>query len=179
MYQHSSPLGTVGSFILGGNHQFTFWLEMGQRVSAALATTPSNLSIPSADVTGTRYYTVGVDIFSVELVPEYTYVLRNGTGVTLRCPVTLINLGITASILGKTNFNQTGMASANIIPLAFCPAILFDFGRSGLGLGVYMNTWNFITYRYFAPPLARDNDNGLQNFDPTFKQVAVRLLFTY
>ena len=120
-----------------------------------------------------------MDVFSLDIGTEYTYVIKNGYAFTAKLALTLVNVGGMFAIREKGTLKEDAFGSVNLIPLIIKPSIFADFGRSGLDISFYFNPINFLSYRYAAKDVFESKDMGILANDDKIKQFAFQIMFVW
>jgi hypothetical protein len=172
-------LSEVGTIVAGTNHEFRFALEGGMRVGATFGKAEFTDGIPALyNSPDEQLYTVFADLFTVDFTPQYSYVFDEGNAITLRAGLTIVNVGAAAVIPGSGEVLKNTIAYAPFLPLAYRIALLFDLGRSGVGIEFYGNPYTIIGYRY-VPPSLGSLEKGVVFWDSSLARYSVNLAFIF
>lgn len=179
-YTTDYDISNIGNIPINNFSEIRFTLDgifrLGIAMGSSLISSEEELLYPKTEV---RYYRVDIDFFSLSLNPEYTIILKDGYAVTAHFGVDLVNIGGTVSILDKGNLLDHSIGQFNLVPLAFRPAVYFDFGNSGLGIGAYLNPTNILSFRYTSEKLYPDDKWGVKTFDNFFRRYEFQIIFTF
>jgi hypothetical protein len=126
-----------------------------------------------------RMYTAKLDLYSLDIAAEATYVFRNAMAVTLKFGMNIFSLGANIAMPESGRIKDDMFGVVNLIPLLFRPQILFDFGRSVLGVGFLLHSKNFIGYKYVPPNLFYSKDKGIVFNDNFITNYALQIFFRY
>jgi hypothetical protein len=174
-YTRYYDIATIGEIPIDQyNTQVGFYLTGSYRLGATTGENVSDLLSNEKN----KFYVGSLDLFSLFLTSDITYVIDRSYSVTTRLGINLINVGGSLAFQDKRKFKETYMASFNIIPLVISPAVFFDFGRSGLGILLYYNTFNILQYDLVAKTLT-DKTSGLKSMDVLIKKYDFQLIFTF
>ncbi|AFH48679.1 Hypothetical protein IALB_0967 [Ignavibacterium album JCM 16511] len=179
-YTKDYDISNIGNILINNYSEIRFTLDgifrFGLAMGTAVLSSEGELPFPQNEI---KYYEVNMDFFTISLNPEYTIILRDGYAITAHFGIDLINIGGTASIPDKGDLLKYSVGQFNLIPLAFRPAIYFDFGNSGLGIGAYINPSNILSFRYTSEDLYPDDKWGIKTFDNFFKRYEFQIIFTF
>lgn len=125
-----------------------------------------------------KYYMINLDLFGLSFQPEITYVLEHGSALTIFCGVDLINIGGNTAILEKGIIAKHTVASLNIVPICFRPGLLFDFGRSSLGIAGQINSKNILEYRFLSKYLY-PGKNGVDSFGAFIRKFEFQIIYSF
>jgi hypothetical protein len=103
---------------------------------------------------------------------------RNGTGVTGKVEITIINIGATGAMMQNGTLKENGILVANVLPVQISSSVFFDFGRSGLGLTFMFNSSNLLAY-VTAPQALYSADNRGVVSTSLIKAYAWQILYVY
>ena len=179
IYTRSYGVGKIGEIVLGQNHQFVFTLEGCSRLGLGTGTVPDSAFAATGGSLNRQVYVGMVDAFALDFAPEYTFIFGNGYALTLKCNFGLINVGMTAALLEKGQFNTSGNLIADLVPLSFEPSLTLDLGRSGFGVRTHFNKSSLLAYRFVNPPNYGQHEEGLTTTDSTFGRFWVQAMFTF
>lgn len=177
-FTYNYLLFNIASFPLNSNNQISITMDAAFRIGASLGelevTNPPE-NFPSL----LKYYTISADLFSMSIVPDYTYVFESGFAISARFGFNFFNVGGTASLLEKGTFKENTIIVIKIVPMAFNPSLYFDFGRSGLGIGFYINPSNFLSYVIAPDNLYNEEYLGIQFWDNIVEEYEFQVLFNF
>lgn len=179
-YTTDYDISNIGNVPINNYSEIRFTLDgifrLGVAMGSSTISSEEELHYPRTEV---RYYRIDLDFFSLSLNPEYTIILKDGYAITAHFGIDLINVGGTVCILDRGNLLDHSVGQFNLIPLAFRPAVYFDFGNSGLGIGAYLNPTNMLSFRYTSEQLYPDDKWGVKTFDNFFRRYEFQIIFTF
>ncbi|MBL1214947.1 MAG: hypothetical protein HND52_16425 [Ignavibacteriae bacterium] len=175
-FTHNYLLGEIGSYVFAENNRLRFITEGTFRIAAALTEDTPFSALSSVK---SKYYLGLIDVFSLNIGSEYTFVINNGYAFTARLMFTLVNVGGMFSIREKGTLEEDAIGSANLIPLIIKPSLFVDFGRSGLGVSFMFNPVNFLSYKYAPKELFDSKDMGILVNDSSINQFAIQISFVW
>lgn len=156
--------------------QLGFFLQGSYRLGITTGENSSSSNIGQSSYN--KIYVGSIDFFSLFLATEFTYIIDRSYSVTAKLGLNLINVGGTLAFQDKRKFKETFMASINFLPIVVSPSIFFDFGRSGLGIQLFYNTFNILQYDIVAKKLT-EVASGLKSMDAIIKKYDFQILFTF
>lgn len=177
-YTYQYDVSNLGNVALTNNSELRVMLEGIFKVGAAIGEKSVHGTddfYPSSNI---KYYLANLDLFTLSVTPKYTVILDNGYAVCAYLGIDIINLGGSLAVLDQGVIDKHTVGVANIVPLTFRPAVFFDFGRSGVGIGAYINAVNILNYRVSMSHLYPD-ERGLYSFDSFFRKFEFQLIFTF
>jgi hypothetical protein len=176
IFSRQYPLGSFDPIVISRSDQLMFVFEGFFRIGGGMGS--GDIGEPHGPYLNTvqKYYVTILDIFSMDIVPTYTHVFRNGTGLTAKVGLTLINLGGSAAILEGGVFRESGILVANILPVQVTGSLMFDFGRSALGFSVLINASSILNYTLTPKELYNDGYRGMQS-TTLIKRVAFQIMY--
>jgi len=110
--------------------------------------------------------------------PSYTHAFRNGTGITAKGGITIIDIGATGAMMQHGTLKENGILVANLLPVQISGSVFFDFGRSGLGVQYFINASNLISYVIAPEALYSDDNRGVVSRG-LIKKYAIQLVYIY
>jgi hypothetical protein len=178
VFTHTYNLGSFDPIVFDVSDQLVFDFEGAMRFGFGIgnATVPI-LQDPSTTHT-IKYYVGVLDPFSLDVGPSYTHMFRNGTGVTGKVEITIINIGATGAMMQNGTLKENGILVANVLPVQISTSVFFDFGRSGLGVTFFFNSSNLIAY-VAAPQALYSADNRGVVSTSLIKTYAWQILYVY
>lgn len=177
-FTHQYDMANLGNVNINDRAEVRFMLEGLFKIGGAIGEKSLVLFeefYPSAKI---KYYLLNLDVFTMSVTPEFTYILDNGYAVTVHLGIDLLNIGGSLAILDQGKIDKHTVGLANFIPLTFRPAVFFDFGRSGVGFGALINVVNILNYRVSMYSLYPE-ERGLYAFDSFFRKFEFQLIFTF
>jgi hypothetical protein len=179
-YATDYDITNIGNILINNFSEIRFTLDGIFRSGLAMGSTSigsdGELVFPQNEI---KYYQINMDFFTLSINPEYTIILKDGYAITAHFGIDLVNIGGTVAILDKGKLENYSVGQFNLIPLAFRPAIYFDFGNSGLGIGAYINPSNILSFRYTSESLYPDDKWGVKTFDNFFRRYEFQIIFTF
>ena len=186
-FNHYYDITNLGYMPINDNSQFSIYLTGAFRIGAGIA--GRNQVLNQISGRNLTYYGFMVDFYSLSLVPEYLYVLDNGYALTPKLGFNLFNLGFSAGFPKQGVLSQNLIATVNLLPLAFIPSFVVDFGRSSLGLSFYINPVNILCYNYIPDGTYGSGTNqhyffdqsqrGVKAFSSVFQRYDFQIMFTF
>lgn len=177
-FTHNYLLFNIASFPLDSNNKIDITMDAAFRAGASIG--EHEVSNPPENFPNKlKYYTISGDFFSMSIVPEYTYVFESGFAISARFGVNFFNVGGTISMLDKGTFEENAIIVVKIVPMAFNPALYFDFGRSGLGVAFYLNPSNLLSYVIAPDNLYSEEYLGIQFWDHIVEEYEFQILFNF
>jgi hypothetical protein len=177
-FTHQYDMANLGNAALGNRSEIRFMLEGNFKIGAAIgektALGVQNL-YPSTNI---KYYLLNLDLFTLSITPEFTIILDNGYAVCVHLGLDIFNVGGSLAMLDEGNIDKHTVGVVNIIPLTFRPAVFFDFGRSGVGIGAYINAVNILNYRISMYHLYPE-ERGIYAFDSFLRKFEFQIIFTF
>jgi len=168
----------IASFPLNSNNQINIVMDAAFRIGASVG--EYEVSNPPENFPNKlKYYTISADLFSMSIVPGYTYVFDSGFAISARFGLNFFNVGGSISLLDKGTFNENAIVVVKIVPMAFNPALYFDFGRTGLGVGFYLNPSNLLSYVIAPDNLYNEEYLGIQFWDHVVEEYEFQVLFNF
>lgn len=177
-YTRNYLLFKIASFPINSNNQINIMMDGSFRIGATVGET-SVTNPPENFPNLLKYYTVSADLFSMSIVPDYTYVFKSGFAITAKFGFNFFNVGGSLSLLDKGKFEENAIIVIKVVPMAFNPTLYFDFGRSGLGVGFYLNPSNLFSYVIAPKNLYADTDLGIQFWDHIVEEYEFQILFNF
>lgn len=178
-YTNDYDILNIGNIVLNNFSEIRFTLDGIFRIGfgfAKINLDSLNEFFPEKQI---QYYQLNLDLFTLSLNPEYTLIFKHGYAITTHFGIDLINVGGNISVLQNGNLLKHSVAQMNLVPLAFRPAIYFDFGNSGLGIGAYINPLNILSFRYSSKDLYPEDKIGIKTFDDFFRRYEFQIIFTF
>lgn len=179
MYSYKYLLNDLGSVSIGYENEIRIFLEGNFNIGAGIAQAYLINEYPQFQSGRVNYYAGNVDFFSMDLTPEYTNVLSDGTAVTIKAGINFLNIGGSIITPGKGRFEDNSFGVLNLIPFSIKPSLFFDFGRSGVGFSFILNPTNFLSFIIAKKGLYPEEERGIQVLDSTFKRYSFQVLFTF
>jgi hypothetical protein len=161
LFTSQYSLGSFDPIVLGMGDQIQVAFEGNIRIGGGFGSETFEEPWGSYTENTLKYYTVVLDILSMDLAAGYTHMFRSGTGISLRGALTIVNIGATAAMLEKGTFKEHGILVANILPVQLTGSLFFDFGRSGIGVSFFYNPGNILTYSITPEELYTDEYRGV------------------
>ena len=177
LYQNRYNMGTITDINITDYARFRFMTQGAFRFGLASGSTVTDTLVTGFNSLELKYYSATIDFFNFGIAPEFTYVFDNGIGITAQFGIELLNLGATISILNRGIFKDHAIGHINFAPFALRPSIFFDFGRRGLGIAFYINSYNIGQFLYASPKLFKSTDRGVLISSSAIKKFAFELLF--
>ncbi len=179
IYTREYNIANLGSVLINSNNEINFFLRGAFRAGAGIGSSTTSSLINNYPSTRVKYYTATLDLFSMDIGADYTYVLDNGNAVIPRFQIGLINLGGTIGILNKGTFRDNAIGDVSAFNFSLKPSVYFDFGRSTLGFALFFNPFNILDYRIVPAQLFASGDRGIVFHDTLIKRFAFQILFSY
>lgn len=177
-FTHLYDITTLGAIAINTDSEFRVMLEGGFKVGAFMGKknlTSTGGIYPKNEI---KYYSANLDLFSLYVTPEFTFMFTDEYSVTLQFGLNLVNVGGTIAFLDGGNFEDHTVGVINIFPVGFRPSIFFDFGKTGLGIGGFINSVNILDFLISSKKLYSET-RGLQSFDNTFRRSEFQIIFTF
>ena len=178
LFTHTYNLGTFDPIVFSMNDQLTFGFEGAFRVGVGIGSETLGQLWGPFTQTAIKYYVAVCDPFSVEVGPSYTHAFRNGTGITAKGGITIIDIGATGAMMQHGTLKENGILVANLLPVQISGSVFFDFGRSGLGVQYFINASNLISYVIAPEALYSDDNRGVVSRG-LIKKYAIQLVYIY
>ena len=189
MYTNEYNIANLGTILMNSNNEINFSLCGAFRIGAATGTGSNDSSIitnsgsgnliSNSGSTNLTYYSATLDIFSMDIAIDYTFIFDNGDAIVPKFQFGLIDIGATVNILKQGVFNQSGIGVVSLIPFSIRPSIYIDFGRSSLGFAFFINPYNFLDYRVVPAGLFDDGNSGIKFRDRTEQRDALQIMFSF
>jgi len=179
LYSYQYYMGEIGSYVFSNNARLRFISEGNFNIGFAMGknngeTTPANtFSINS------KFYMAKLDVYSYDVATEFTFVLDDGYALTAKLGLNLFSVGLTVGLPDNGTLKKDLFGTVNLVPLAFNPQILFDFGRSVVGIGMVIHPKNIVEYRYLPKTIFSNQDSGFKFNSNTFEEYAIQIWFKY
>ncbi len=177
-FTHQYDMANLGNVNIDDRTEIRFMLEGILKIGGAIGEKSVVHFEEFYPTNKLKYYLLNLDVFTMSVTPEFTYILDNGYAITVHLGIDLLNIGGSLAILDKGKMDKHTVGIANFIPLTFRPAVFFDFGRSGLGLGAHINTVNILNYRVSMYSLYPE-ERGFYSFDSFFRKFEFQIIFTF
>jgi hypothetical protein len=178
LFTHTYNLGTFDPIVISMSDQVTFGFEGAFRMGVGIGSEDLGQLWGPFTKTGVKYYVAVLDPFSVDVGPSYTHMFRNGTGITAKCGITIIDIGATGAMMQNGTLKDNGILIANILPVQVSGSVFFDFGRSGLGVQYFINASNLISYVVAPGALYSEDNRGIVSRG-LIRKYSIQLLYTY
>jgi hypothetical protein len=180
-YTYDYDMSTIGNFVINDNAEFRITLDGIFKFAVGYGNKKfesDNNVFPYQNI---NYYLIDFDFFTFSLNPEFTFILQDGYAATIHFGVDIVNIGAKVGVLESDikDLTKYSFGIINLVPLAFRPAAYFDFGRTGLGLGAYINMTNILGFRYNSADLYPDDKWGIKTFDNFFRRFEFQIIFTF
>ncbi len=179
LFSYKYILKDLGSVPIGTENEIRVFLEGNFDIGGGLAQSRLLSEYPSFESGEVKYYAGTLNLFSIDITPEYTFIFSNGRALTTKLGFNFINLGGTVVATDQKDFADNVLGSIDMMPLSIKPSIYFDFGRSGVGLSFLINPTNFLTYIFSSDKNYTRIEKGLRGFDRTFKKYSFQVLYTF
>ena len=179
MYLHHYQIANLGSININSNNEINFSLRGAFRIGFGMGSDSTKTYSSYYPKTQAKYYSATIDLYSMGIATDYTFILSNGYAIVPRFQIGLIDIGGTVGILNHGVFNQNGFGVITLLPLSFKPSIYIDLGRTSIGIAFLINPYNLIDYRVVPHGLFKDEDNGIQFNDSIAKRYAFQILFNF
>ncbi len=126
-----------------------------------------------------KMYTAKIDLYAFDVATEATFVFPNAMAVTIKFGINIFSLGANVALPDGGKINNDMFGVVNLAPLLFKPQILFDFGRSVLGVGLFIHSKNYIEYKYVPQNLFHSDEKGIIFNDSFITNYAIQVFFKY
>ncbi len=174
-YSNDYMLGNLGKLVFDENNEINLSLVGAFMVGFGAGNEVDTIKtrLVSDTTNEVTYYVATIDLFSMDLAADYTFVFGNGYAAVARFQVGIVDIGGTVGILSGGYFQRNGIGIISIIPFSFKPSFYIDFGRSILGVALYYNPRSILDYS-FSP-----NDNGIKFNSYMVQRYAMEVSFTF
>lgn len=179
MYSYKYILRDLGSITIDPENEIRIFLEGNFDIGGGLGEAKLLSEYPDFENGKVKYYAGTVDLFSVDITPEYTYIFSDGRALTTKLGFNFLNIGGTLVTASNGEFAKNSLGVLNIIPFSIKPSMYFDFGRSGVGLSFLINPTSFLSYVFSSIENYSEKERGLKAFDTTFKRYVFQILYTF
>ena len=179
MFEHDYELGEIGKVVFSSDFRGRIVSEGAFRIGLGVQspTHSSGYLINYNASESLKYYFATLDLFSYGVGMEFTYASSDGYGVTFKCVIDIFNIGGSAAILEKGVFKQHAFGTLDLVPLNIRPSIFFDFGKSGIGISAFINSFNLFEYTVWPEELFSDDYRGLKFSNASIRRFAFQILF--
>lgn len=130
-FTHQYDLANLGNINLNDRTELRFMLEGLIKIGAAIGERNIQDTLQLYPSSNVKYYLLNIDLFTLSITPEFTYIFDDGYAIVAQLGIDLVNVGGSAAILDKGSIDKHTVGVVNIIPLAFRPGIFLTSG--GLG----------------------------------------------
>jgi len=176
-YSHNYELTNIGNIVLSDVSEIRFSLRGVFRIGATISEridVPADI-YPSSEI---KYYSGSLDVFSIFITPQFTHIIGDGTAMTIEFGFGLVNIGGDAAFYEDDLIGEQSVYVIKIIPVAMKPGIFFVFGRSGLGIGGYLNPMDILNFIKASNDLY-EGKNGIQTINSFYKRYEFQIVFTF
>lgn len=177
-YTYNYELANLGNIALSDVSEFRISLRSALRIGATISENIKHNSTQLYPKSTIKYYAGSLDVFSVFLTPQFTNIIGDGTAMTIEFGFNLVNIGGDVALLEGGTFSDHAVTVIKFIPLAFKPAVYFDFGRSGLGIGGYFNPTDILNL-VLVPENLYSGKRGVKTFDSFYRRFEFQIIFTF
>ena len=177
-YTNYYDLARIAEYNASNQLEIRFLLKGAFKIGGAYGNLSINNSVELYPTENLKYYMINLDVFTLSFQPEITYVFKHGSALTFFLGIDLINVGGNAAILEEGEIAKHTVASLNIIPLCFRPGLLFDFGRSSVGIAAQINSNNILEYRILSKDLY-PGKNGVNSFEAFMRKFEFQIIYTF
>jgi len=177
-YTNYYDLVNISTLVPSNDLEIRFVLKGAFKIGGAMGekTIDNSLGLYPSEVV--KYYMINVDLFTLSFQPEITYIFKDGYALTLFMGLDILNLGGNVAILEEGVLSKHTVASINAAPLCFRPGLLFDFGRSAVGIAGQFNSNNIFEYRVLGTELY-PGKNGAKSFDAFIRKFEFQIIYTF
>lgn len=180
MYTYQYFSGEIGGYNFTNDFRVRFITEGNFNIGAAFGSTVFNHNLGNALYQKeVKLYTAKLDLYSLDIATEATYVFKNGLALTAKFGMNVFSIGGSVGFPDKGRINDDLFGVANLVPLLFRPQFLVDFGQSVIGIGFVIHTKNFIGYKYVPHNMFNPDDKGIVFNDNFIADYAIQFLFSY
>ena len=179
LFSYKYILKDLGSVPIGTENEIRVFLEGNFDIGGGLAQSRLLSEYPSFESGEVNYYAGTLNLFSIDITPEYTFIFSDGRALTTKLGFNFFNVGGTIVATDQKDFANNMLGSIDMMPLSIKPSMYFDFGRSGIGLSFLLNPTNFLTYIFSSDKNYTRKQKGLRGFDQTFKKYSFQVLYTF
>lgn len=177
-YTNYYDLSRIGRFVPSNELEIRFSLKGAFKIGGGVGEKVINNSSGSYPSENLKYYMVNIDLFTLSFQPEITYVFKDGYALTFFMNFDLINLGGNVALLEDGVLSKHTVASVNIAPICYRPGLLFDLGRSAIGIAGQFNASNLFEYRILGKELY-PGISGAKTFDTFIRKFEFQIIYTF
>jgi hypothetical protein len=122
-----------------------------------------------------KHYTIVGDLFSMGVNAEYKTGILAGRGMEFGLSATFFNIGGTVTYMKGGRFDDELMGIINFLPLYIEPYAKIKFSGGTIGLGLLLNPYSFVEYRFGPSGFYDGFEEGIQVNSTKIGKYAVEL----
>ncbi|MCU0372101.1 MAG: hypothetical protein MUE56_02510 [Ignavibacteria bacterium] len=122
-----------------------------------------------------KHYTAVGDLFSMGVNAEYKTGILAGRGMVFGISATFFNIGGTVTYMSGGRFDDEIVGIVNFLPLYIEPYAKIKFSGGTIGLGLLLNPYSFVEYRFGPAGFYDANEEGIQVNSTKISKYAVEL----
>ena len=177
-YNYDYDIANLGNISIGTEDEFRFTLKGTFRIGASIGKKTLQDSRGLYPSNNLKYYGITADFFSIAVCPQYTHILQDGYSFTIELGIGLLNIGGDALILEGGSLQKHAIGIIKVVPFVFKPAVFFDFGRSGVGIGGYINPLDIFNILISSDELY-EGKRGISSGNSFYKRFELQIIFTF
>lgn len=127
----------------------------------------------------TNHYTFIGDLFSLSGNAEYKANVFEERGIVLGMSVTFFNLGGAATYMSGGRYDEGLFGVVNILPLYLQPYAKLKFMGGTLGVGLQLNPYNFLEYRFGPDNFWGEGESGFHTNSSKISRYAIEAYFKF
>jgi hypothetical protein len=122
-----------------------------------------------------KHYTIVGDLFSLGANAEYKTGILAGRGMVFGISTTFFNIGGTVTYMSGGRFDDELVGIINFLPLYVEPYAKIKFSGGTIGLGLLLNPYSFVEYRFGPSGFYDGFEEGIQVNSTKISKYAVEL----
>lgn len=126
-----------------------------------------------------KHYTVLGDLFSLSANAEYKTGIIAGRGMEFGLSVTFFNIGGTVTYMEGGRYEDDVIGIVNFLPLYIEPYAKLKFKGGIIGIGLLLNPYSFVEYRFGPVDFFDGNEDGIQINSTKISKYAIELYFRF
>lgn len=177
-YSHNYDMANLGNISIGNDDEIRFKLEGTFRIGASIGDKNIDSTMNLYPTNNLKYYGISIDAFSLTVQSQYTHIFDDGYALNVEFGIGLINIGGDGYMLDGGNLLEHSVGIIKVIPLVFKPSVFFDFGRSGIGIGCYINPVDIFNILISSSNLYK-GQRGVKTTSAFHKRFEFQIIFTF
>lgn len=178
------PLSKIGRIELNLGGEFTLGFGMGEdNLDYIYSYDTLNQMAPIYAKYKVKHYTIVTDLFSMNINGEYHLKAFGNRGVVAGLALTFFNLGGTFTYMeskdSAAKYNEKAFGMINFIPFYIQPYGKLSLKGATLGIGLLINPYSFVEYRFGPKGFYTDEENGIKLNSTRITKYAIQLFLRF